>query len=417
MTDFKLHEIYKPSEKEALVDIVFVHGLSGDAFTSWQYDTGEENKPFWPEWLEEEFPSANVYSLAYPSSFFASFIDDGGMDLLERAKASLELLKAEGIGNRPTIFMCHSLGGLIVKALLSKAEDLKSSENELFLKKTVGVVFFGTPHLGSPLANFVKMFPLLSSIASGNKPSVAASNKTTDLKKASRMLKELKEWFSSNAIHYEVQVLTFYEKHKTNGIITVDETSSDPGVSGSTFTPVEANHSDMCKFKDRDNSTYKMVVHFIKKTLDDIGVFLNDKNGPDDLEYYINTVEGDRYTLEEKLRNGGRDDESEIEAAEREKERISKIIERNSLSTTNRQEYRKYLGDVLSRFRLHVKPVINEGADILTVNQAIQDSVINQVEEKSKKEGYALGQPADIHAAIYYLTGKCHINWGKKKND
>lgn len=54
---------------------------------------------------------------------------------------------------RPIIFICHSLGGLVVKQSLITAATYKSYNRhptlgEIF-SRTCGVVFFGTPHRGS----------------------------------------------------------------------------------------------------------------------------------------------------------------------------------------------------------------------------------------------------------------------------
>lgn len=50
---------------------------------------------------------------------------------------------------RPLIFVCHSLGGLVVKsALIFSSESISSSIRAIELS-TGGVLFFGTPHQGS----------------------------------------------------------------------------------------------------------------------------------------------------------------------------------------------------------------------------------------------------------------------------
>lgn len=53
-------------------------------------------------------------------------------------------LKQAGVGNRKTVFVCYSMGGLVTKKMLEIFPELGA--------KLEGVVFLGTPHFGSPVA-------------------------------------------------------------------------------------------------------------------------------------------------------------------------------------------------------------------------------------------------------------------------
>jgi len=54
---------------------------------------------------------------------------------------------------RPIIFICHSLGGLVVKEALIKADNYHNHKRHKTLGDifvyTTGVIFMGTPHRGS----------------------------------------------------------------------------------------------------------------------------------------------------------------------------------------------------------------------------------------------------------------------------
>ena len=54
-------------ETPPLVDVVFVHGLTGDAHKTWTSDVGGE---FWPQWLQDDLAQLSVFTLGYPTSIF-----------------------------------------------------------------------------------------------------------------------------------------------------------------------------------------------------------------------------------------------------------------------------------------------------------------------------------------------------------
>ena len=75
-----------------------------------------------------------VWSLGYAASptkwarargwFSARWRDSGhGMALPDRAVQVLDLLVQRGLGQRPLMFICHSLGGLVAKQVLRSSYD------------------------------------------------------------------------------------------------------------------------------------------------------------------------------------------------------------------------------------------------------------------------------------------------------
>ena len=50
------------------------------------------------------------------------------------------------LGTKPTIFVAHSLGGLLVKSVLRAAHDTHEPKWKELLNNTREIVFLGTPH-------------------------------------------------------------------------------------------------------------------------------------------------------------------------------------------------------------------------------------------------------------------------------
>lgn len=65
--------------------------------------------------------------------------------------------KVEGTMDHPIIFVCHSLGGILVKRALELSNDSTSAHadaNRNVFVSTYGILFLGTPHTGSDAAKW-----------------------------------------------------------------------------------------------------------------------------------------------------------------------------------------------------------------------------------------------------------------------
>ena len=64
---------------------------------------------------------------------------------------------------RPVIFLCHSLGGIVFKRALVMAHAHSLRYNSL-VSAIKSVIFMGTPHRGSDIANWSKILGRLANI-------------------------------------------------------------------------------------------------------------------------------------------------------------------------------------------------------------------------------------------------------------
>ncbi|PVH87778.1 hypothetical protein DL98DRAFT_509341 [Cadophora sp. DSE1049] len=151
--------------KDAEFDIVFVHGLNPKGTASHARDTwtAELNgkKVFWPkELLPTSAPNVRVMLLAYNSNI-AWNASIAGVREHATTVMNLLILKREESPNRPIIFICHSLGGLVMKqALLLEDPKFQEAINSTYVAhyplvfsrlptNSRGLVFFATPHRGA----------------------------------------------------------------------------------------------------------------------------------------------------------------------------------------------------------------------------------------------------------------------------
>ena len=398
MSDFYLNEIYTPPNGLPAADIVFLHGLS-DAFEScWQsFSSSEETT--WPLWLSEVFPGISLWGVDYPTSKFSTLLSKSDLSLLTVAASLSELLRAKKIGKRPVVFVCHSLGGVIAKAILRVCESTTTLSKKAIFENCKGVVFIASPHSGSSLASVLSLIPGV------------ASKQAAELKKAGDILIDLYGWYQNKAPSSGISSCALYETMATGGVIVVDAGSANPGVPQCDPIPIDANHSDICKFKTKDDLGYLAILNFLEEIFDSARIDATDNSSVDDLEYYISSVKGDRLTLAEKLKIGGKG-QNAIDDAEAEKERIHKLVRRNAVSASARKKYRQFLSEVLTLFRLNVSPLIRSGVDELVINDVVQTKLLDPLSKKIEIND--LFNIADIHSAIFYLTGNCHIDWAKQ---
>jgi triacylglycerol esterase/lipase EstA (alpha/beta hydrolase family) len=100
-------------------DIVFVHGLDGNARSTWEIKNLVGS--FWPEWLGADLENVGMWSLDYDATSLAW--KGSAMPLIDRATNVLDLCSVYGVGSRPMLFIAHSMGGLLVKQMLRIAKE------------------------------------------------------------------------------------------------------------------------------------------------------------------------------------------------------------------------------------------------------------------------------------------------------
>ncbi len=179
------------------------------------------------------------------------------LSLAERGLDLLEKLRQSGVGQRPVVFVGHSMGGLLAKSILVQAEQKGYKD---FVQNIKGFAFISTPHHGSSLANMnwtAKMvfFP---------------STEFSDLEVGSRQLTELHERFLRHASTRDnLQFVSFGETRATvlfgRDVIFVPQNSSR--LSLGTYHEVDTNHMNICKPLSKDSLVYQKILCFVKSIL------------------------------------------------------------------------------------------------------------------------------------------------------
>lgn len=122
------------------------------------------------------------------------------MPLEDRAENVIDELLLHSIGLRPIVFVTHSLGGLLVKEILFTARTSGIKEWRPIAQATRGVVFFGTPHSGSAVANWITFFRRISL------PNVSVE----ELRHHAPALAKLNRWCRNNVEEMDVATISTF---------------------------------------------------------------------------------------------------------------------------------------------------------------------------------------------------------------
>lgn len=165
--------------------VVFVHGFTGSPDKTWTHrggnnghhtDDRDEPPPkvrrlhspfqsrsnaaastppvFWPrDLLPRTIPDARVLTYGYDTHLRHKIVGRpvSKLTLYDIAKDLLVSIEASRRDDRarPILFICHSLGGVVIKEMLRQATHCQDADLQMVSKSTIGIMFFGTPHSGA----------------------------------------------------------------------------------------------------------------------------------------------------------------------------------------------------------------------------------------------------------------------------
>ena len=245
-------------------DVVFIHGLNGNPKDYWG-----EAASHWPTWVGEDLPDVGIWSLGYenaalkPRRFsLARLVLQRGFDmpLLDRAKNVLLRLGLEQLGQRPLVFITHSMGGLLVKQMLRTANDSTDPKWRAILEQTRGICFVATPHIGSDLAKWACYFRVL----------LGTNNSVEELCSHQPTLRDLNQWYRDFVAREQVNIKTvsFYEMKPLPAVgLVVEQGDADPGVPHAGLYPLDDDHRTICKPISKKTELHLHTLDFIRDCL------------------------------------------------------------------------------------------------------------------------------------------------------
>ncbi|KAL2268697.1 hypothetical protein VTJ83DRAFT_3543 [Remersonia thermophila] len=250
---------------EPLIDLIFVHSLGGGSTKTWCYS--EDPAQFWPkEWLprEQGFRNVRIHSFGYDADWLSSKsgptinIYDFARQLLESLRHSPHTSRTEN----DIVFVAHSMGGLVIKQAYVLARQDPSMAD--LARRMKAMVFMGTPHRGSDLAQTLNNILRSSSLS--------VRSYIANLTRQNELLALLNDSFR----HYanDVTLFSFYESHPTDlyirSEVIVPKESAILGYTHERYAMLDADHRRICKFESPSDHNYVFVRNTLRSVIDSI---------------------------------------------------------------------------------------------------------------------------------------------------
>lgn len=239
--------------------IVAVHGLYQDQTETW---TDRTAGVFWlRDFLSKQIPDARVLTYGYKAEILSTSGESSSDRILPHALTLIADLHADrqlaDAISRPIIFICHGMGGILVKRALAFSNTSVSKQVEhrrsIFIS-TYAIMFFGTPHFGMDDAALRAMTQI--------SPDRPLSQFSSAMTKGSQLLQEINDQFAPLTKRFSMYF--FWEQVEsdlgsTKGFI-VGEESAAPAWENVERSGIAANHSNMCKFSSQEQDGYKILL-------------------------------------------------------------------------------------------------------------------------------------------------------------
>ncbi|KAI9740439.1 MAG: hypothetical protein M1834_005019 [Cirrosporium novae-zelandiae] len=157
--------------------------------------------------------------------------------------------------NRPVLFICHSLGGIVMKKAMIIANERLMLYKSL-LHSVKACIFFGVPHRGADIAYWGRFVANL--LDYGQLGLKVNKNLIDALVKNSPTLANISRQFVERGT--QLQIRTFFETEKMGNQVIVDEDSATLHLPNETPVGIDGtNHKTMCKFDDAESPKYRQV--------------------------------------------------------------------------------------------------------------------------------------------------------------
>ncbi|KAL8366543.1 hypothetical protein RB595_010413 [Gaeumannomyces hyphopodioides] len=245
---------------DATVDICFVHGLTGNRDSTWTADG--QSMPWPGTLLPQKLKNARILTYGYDAYVLRRSVASNNR-LKDHARNLLNDLTTDRAScearSRPLIFVAHSLGGLVCKEAILRSRNHPESYLRDIFDCTKGIIFMGTPHKGSWMADWGRISARAIGLVKSTNKSLTEILETKHQFLESiqgRFLDMIREQRESGR---RLEVTCFFEELPlpVAGTVVSKESAT---LEGFTSISIHANHRDMVRFSSMEESGFKRLL-------------------------------------------------------------------------------------------------------------------------------------------------------------
>ncbi|KIW00619.1 hypothetical protein, variant [Verruconis gallopava] len=242
-----------------------LHGIADDSDSAW---TNKDTKVNWlRDLVPIDIPYARVLTYGYDASVSMFFGSNAALELQRSAETFLQELQTfrrdKRSKGRPILFICHGLGGLLVKRALIESSTKTTLRTEHLLDasiSTYAIMFFGTPHGPTSVKNWLLYEKRRLSRNKQSTSKVKAEH--DDGFTATRLPEILTSDFKSHAPKY--CIFCSWEQEPTSlgheSAKLVETESAILNMDSVDTLGISADHSGMVKFASSKAQGYSVVI-------------------------------------------------------------------------------------------------------------------------------------------------------------
>ncbi|KAK3312081.1 hypothetical protein B0H66DRAFT_394025 [Apodospora peruviana] len=271
-------ELRAPSSESVLssriqADIILVHGINGDPKKTWVHQDGDGQRDWTSDvgFLPSMMPLCRIYTFKWNASI-THYNSDA--DIKNIASGLLwhidQVRRTQEEKHRKLLFIGHSLGGLLIQRALTL--DSRVQGRRLIQESTVGIIFLGTPHGGSGLAN---VFKRVLFFADSPKPLFdVLSIGSLSLNKITTRFIEYATTRLADCSQQDLEIVSFGEMLRTTRLgifqsMVVPLDRARLGLSNELFEQaLGKNHQTIARFKSPSDALFLRIVSHLRRFID-----------------------------------------------------------------------------------------------------------------------------------------------------
>lgn len=257
--------------RDDILDVVFVHGLMGNAYTTW---THKDSGLFWPDiLLHQDIPNARLMTFGYPADVFTFWKPTSRSKMTNHAESLVDELVSirsnTDSEDRPLYFVAHSMGGLVVQHALHFSRTTAISHYNGLDRYTYGMALLGVPMHGSGAAYWASLGATFGRILAPNQALLKVLDPDSEL------LRQVCQHFHDllrlrERQQEKLDIACFYEDLATKGVMVVPSLSAE--LLGYPCIRIGADHIGMTKFHGRKDPGYNSLLAQIRRCVKNIGI-------------------------------------------------------------------------------------------------------------------------------------------------